>query len=148
MNNKSQHGQTLVEVVVSIFVISLILIALMSAVNFSLTNTQYAKNKAIATKYAQEAVEWLRSERDSSWNTFYNRSSIAGRTYCVKSVPSWPMTEGVCNSGDYINNTYFLRQIVLTRSGADKVLINVNISWSQGSRTPSINIGTFLTKWE
>lgn len=147
------NGQSLLEVVVAIGVIVFVLVGLISTVTFGLSNAQFARNKAQAIKYTQEAVEWLRIERDASWNNFYDHSSDSGTIYCLRNT-SWP-SPGVCSSAmvidDGILSTYdiFHREATLTRSGIDndKVLVTVKVWWYQGNRYTDVVVNTYLTKW-
>jgi Tfp pilus assembly protein PilV len=141
-------GQSLIEVVVSVSVISLILVTLVSAITFSMSNTQYAKSKAIATKHAQEAVEFIRSQRDENWLNVYSHSNNSpGSKYCLKSL-GWPAGTGSCTSTDYITNTNYLREVILSRSGTDRINVNVIVYWIQGSHTSQVTVDSILTNWD
>lgn len=153
-NYFSESGQTLVEVVVAAVIITLILVALVSAITFSLSNVQYARNKALATKYAQEAVEWLRSQRDAGWYTFNGMAPDTATTYCVSGFPAnvSSLTSGACTScpSGCINDDYgiFQREVILTGNVADDgVNITVKVFWQQGQRTEQVIVNTYLTKW-
>lgn len=146
-NNISNNaGQSLVEAVVATALVTLVLIGLVSAITYSMGNAQYARNKAQATKYAQEAVEWLRIQRDASWTVFYGGSS--GNVACLSTL-TWPPASipPTCNpiSGD--NYDFFTRTVQLTRLSTDKIKVAVEISWPQGSRSPKVQLDTFLTRW-
>lgn len=146
-----KNGQSLLEVVVTIGVIVLVLVGLLSAISFGLSNAQFSRNKAQAIKYAQEAVEWLRVEREASWNVFYNTraGSGAGLTYCFTNTVSWP-TPGACSSSGVISDQYrlFYREATLIQSGIGRVLVNIRIYWQQGARTTDVTVNTYLTQWQ
>ena len=149
MGRKYLLGQTLLEAVVAISLVTLILSAIVSAINFSLSNTQYARNKALATKYAQEVVEWLRQQRESlGWSDFYNQATDTQRVYCLNSLASWPVS-GSCAGGSVISGTSMTRQATLDGNAGnrDRVSINILITWPQGSRTASVELDTYLTQW-
>src|SRR3989344_1893990 len=89
MTKIKQNGQSLVEAIIASVVISLVLVGLISAITFSLANAQFAKNKALANKHGQEAIEWLRNQRDTSgWVLFYSPSGTSARTHCLNSFPA------------------------------------------------------------
>ncbi|RJR15197.1 hypothetical protein C4579_02715 [Candidatus Microgenomates bacterium] len=149
----SESGMSLLEVGVSVGVVVLVLIGLISAVTQATAAAQFARNKATATKYAQEAMEWLRGQRESSWTAFYDRAnSTTYHMNCDLYVQTtW------CNSGGgVIDDEFdiFDRQVTLTRSGItgvyndDSVHIQVVVSWPQGSRTEDVILETDLTKWQ
>lgn len=148
---KYQSGQLLIEAIVATVIITLVLVALVSAITFSLTNAQYSRNKALATKYAQEAVEWLRKERDTGWYTFNSMAPDTSTTYCISTFPAniSSLTGGVC-AGSYINDDYdvFQREMTLTGNAADdRVTVTVRVYWQQGLRTEEVIVNTYLTKW-
>ena len=64
IKKRKQSGFSLLEVMVAIFLISFLLIAIVSLVNLSLANTLTAKSQGAATKYAKEEMERIRALRD------------------------------------------------------------------------------------
>jgi type II secretory pathway pseudopilin PulG len=145
-----QQGQSLIEIVVAIGVIVLILVALISAVTTGLRNAEFARNKGQATKYAQQVIEWLRTQRDAGWASFYDFAGPGGssRTYCINTL-AWPGT-GPCSitnvmSGDSFN--IFHREVTLSQSSPARVAIRVRVFWEEGQRTSEVTVDTYLTKW-
>lgn len=80
----NQVGQSLVEVVVVIAVIAIVVGGLVFATIASIRNATFAKNHAQATKYAQEAVERVRTARDRR-----DVSTISGFTLASQPVTDW-----------------------------------------------------------
>lgn len=68
---KSQKGESLIEVV-AVLVIAVIIVTSLTIVALNgLNNAQYAKNQNLATQYAQEGMEFVRSTRNSAnWSDF------------------------------------------------------------------------------
>lgn len=60
----NSKGQTLIEVVIVIAVMVIVVSALTFATIASLRNAQFAKNQSLATKWAQDGIEKVRSIRD------------------------------------------------------------------------------------
>jgi Tfp pilus assembly protein PilV len=144
----TQSGQSLLEAVVAIGVVTVVLSALIAAISFSLANTQYSRNKAQATKYGQEAIEWLRSQRDAGWATFVSKAGAAAcesHIYCLNGLTVFPAA-GACAAGA-VFNAIFTRTATLTYQSADQVGVNVTVSWPQGNRNSNITLDTFLTNW-
>mgnify|MGYP001611356609 CR=1 FL=1 len=141
------EGQSLVEVVMTISVIVLVLVGLISAVTVGLANAQFARNKAQATKYSQEAVEWLRSQRDAGWTSFYNRSSASGSVYCLNTF-TFTGTSGTCGASSYISDQFnlFKREVTLTQF-SNRVSIAVQVYWLNGNRTSDVTVNSYLTQW-
>ena len=63
-------GQSLFEVVVALAISTLVIIAVVSLAALSIRNTDFSKNKTLASKYAQDATEWLRGQRDADFDAF------------------------------------------------------------------------------
>lgn len=92
-------GFTLVETMVAVLILSLVIISLMSVVASSLFASRYARDEIIANYLLQEAIDYVRNDRDTT--IFLNTS--------VGSDVSWPaFTDkysacGVENQGCYID---------------------------------------------
>lgn len=77
MSNKNQ-GQSLLEVLIALSVIILVITALVRVVTLSIRSTDYARKTSLASTYATEAMEKIRSFRDvMTWTNFIG---LAGST--------------------------------------------------------------------
>jgi len=65
---KPEKGQTMVEVLVVLVVAAVILVSLITVVLNSLKNAQFAQKQITATKYAQEAMDTIKTIRDRDGN--------------------------------------------------------------------------------
>jgi len=80
--NKAE-GFTLVETLVAVSIFAVSILALMSVLAQGISNTNYAKQKMIATYLAQEGIEYIRNMRDThvlystngDWGSFTNKFS-------------------------------------------------------------------------
>lgn len=109
--NANNRGQSMFEVVVAILVISMIIISVVSLSTTSLSNSVYSRNKNLAGKFSQQAIEWLRSQRESNTATFL--TNIGTANYCLQSL-AWTNT-GVCTSSEFIvGSTVFIREVNFT----------------------------------
>ncbi len=88
MSDRPSHHDaeafTLIEVVIFIAISSIILISIVSlSVNITRqTNTSH--HKLYATRYADELAEWLRIQKEISWQDFYTKSqATVDRKFCV-----------------------------------------------------------------
>ena len=157
--NHTRGGTTLLEVIFTIAVIGMVLGALITAVNYGLSNAQYARNKALATKYGQEAVEWLREQRNLNWYELYDNkscpSSVGCVSYCLPDLSTlvdfsyWP-SPVACSAGAVITDQFLLfhREMILVRDGTDKITVQVRVFWQQGNRDSEITLNTYLTRWQ
>jgi hypothetical protein len=130
--------------------VTLVLTALISAITVSLANVQYTRNKAQATKYAQEAVEWLRSQKDTlGWSKFKILSAAdPGKIYCFASL-DFLITQYCADQSDQQIAGTFYRDVTLTNSAVDQITATVKVSWKQGNRNPNpdVTLVTYLTNW-
>lgn len=131
-------GQSLVEVLVAVGIVSLVLVAIVAGVTLAIKNASFSRNQTSATRYAQEAMEWLRNQRDQDWNAFVLRSG----PFCLNSL-SWKT--GTCSSFSLGN--IFKREAVL--SGSDpRIEVKVTVSWQDAGGTHQSELVSYFTKWQ
>ncbi|SRR4030043_248599 len=136
-------GQSLFEVVVAVGLSALILTGVVSLAAGSIRNSSYSRNNAQATKYAQEALEWLRGQRDADWDAFATHSLTTGNPTDLCSSPmGWG---GTCP----IPNTIFSRNVILTTDSGNSDIIDavVTVSWSDAQGTHQVKSNTRFTNW-
>ncbi len=139
---KVESGQALLELVVILMVLGLIITAVIGVVTNSVRNARFAKDQAQASRYAQEALEWIRGQRDTAW---VNLQSRTDRTYCMQAL-SWAISSA-CNSGQTIAGTNFVRNVSLATVDSSTVSIDVNVSWIDSMGSHQARQSTYLTKW-
>ncbi|TSC53514.1 MAG: Uncharacterized protein LiPW16_371 [Microgenomates group bacterium LiPW_16] len=131
----SWRGQSLLEVLVAMAAAILIIGGLVAAVIVAVRNAQFARNQALATKYANEGMENTRSLRDTDWNTFWGVGT---------------RTEGP----NPISGTVFSRTIKYEDASGgtnDKMKVTVTVSWTDSAGTHQSELVSFFTKpatWE
>jgi len=140
--NKKAKGQSLLEVLIALAVATIVVLALVKAVTVAIRNASFARSQVSATKYAQEAMEWLRAERDKKWSDFSDR---AGATYCLNQL-SWPAPSG-CLPSSFITDTSFQRELVLTDLGLDKIEAKVEVSWEDAKGIHKSQLFSYFTDW-
>jgi len=72
------------EVVLALFIITMIIVAVVILSTASISNSLFSRNKTLANKYSQEAIEWLRSQRESNSATFITSANTP--IYCLNSL--------------------------------------------------------------
>jgi len=145
-------GQSLFEVVFTAGVAALILVAVASLAAVSVRNSGFSKNNAMAAKYAQEQIEWLRAQRDSSWDNFVGNINSS----CSDNF-SWggdcPVGELFTRRADFRCAFYNESTGVVTKDcGADPVEINivyveVSVVWSDSNGTHESRSLTNFSNW-
>jgi Tfp pilus assembly protein PilV len=142
---RNTKGQSLYEVLLAVAVATLILIAVVSLATVSIRNTSYSRNQTLAARYAQEAVEWLREERDTDWIAFESRAG--GVLWCLNSTPpDWGASGGCVNTT--IANTPFGREVLLEDTADPEVVqATVTISWEDARGTHVTRTVTRFSNW-
>ena len=137
-------GQSLFEVVVALAISAVIVVALVSLASSSIRNATFAKNKTLASRYAEEAIEWLRGQRDSDIDTF--KSNSLSPVWCLEN-PSWS-SPGSCSSGDEISGTIFLRELSFPDDGATEIIeANVRVYWTDAQGEHEVRSATNFADW-
>jgi len=134
-----KNGQSLVEVVVVLAVTGLVLLVIIAGVTAAIRNATFAKNQTLATKFAQEGMEWLRSQRDKNWADFSTRSGI----FCLNELSSW--RAGPC--GSFSLGNIFKREAVLS-GGDTRIEVEVTVSWQDAAGTHKSELTSYFTKWQ
>lgn len=99
----------------------------------------------MATRYAEELSEWLRSEKEIDWNAFAARADPGGTTAHCFNTLSWSSTCGAI-SGIYTRNAYL--QEVTNAGFVYQVNVTVNVTWSEAGKNYSVPIRTTFSVWE
>lgn len=142
---KNNQGQLFLEILMAIAVVGVILIAVVGLVTQTVSNTSFSENKSLGNHYTQEAVEWIRGQRDGDWSVFYARAGVSGTTFCFNDL-HW-VNGGVCALNEMIIDTPFYREVTLTSLGANAVEVLVVTRWSDGSGDHEARVTTEITNW-
>ena len=153
-------GFTMVELLVATGVVMLVLAGIGAGVTFSVRNTTFSKEKTLSVRYAQEAVEWLRNQRDVlGWTAFYEVVSADGIqfNYCLDTLPSniddfvainaedEPITSGNC---DPVENTEYIRSVEVEVVSAEEIDVKATVGWMNGSEFKTTELNSVLKKWK
>jgi len=137
-------GQSIFEVVIAIGVIGIIISGVVALATTSIRNSTFTRNKSLAARYAQEAVEWMRGERDAGWVTFHTYAGTA--TYCLDTL-AWGNT-GACSSTETISGTILSREITFSGVLPTQVNAAVRVSWTDSQGVHQVTTSTVLTDWK
>jgi hypothetical protein len=158
-------GQSLFEVLFTVAIAAIILTGVVSLAVTSLRNTSLSENDARATKYAQEANEWLREERDNDWDVFLTRAQDSN-VYClddaVLDAASWGNPSS-CGAADTIGgNTIFIREVFLScleysppgfqsvdcsNPNVVNIQTDVEVKWQDAQGTREVKNISRFTNW-
>ena len=137
-------GQSLVEVVVSVAISALIIVALLIGAVIGIRNVQFSRNQSRAMELNREVSEWLRAERKFSWSQLWGQGSAGGVTYCFQGLNFSKSSS--CSSEDKIDGK-FTREGVLRQEGSDKLEVTIITSWQDPMGEHNETITTYLTKY-
>lgn len=137
---------SLIEVLVFVTILSLLFVSAASITTYLLRTSKFNENKILATHYAEEGLEWVKSDKEDDWNKFTSLDSSAGTgtTYCIITL-DW-YAPGAC-SGTYFLGTpnIFLREVLLTNEGSNPVNqteVQVTVYWEEGDKTFNVKINS------
>lgn len=155
VQRRNEAGQTLIEILIAVAVVMLVLVAIVSRVVDAVANANFARNQVMATRFAQEGIEWTRSQRDRlGWAGFVTALDGDPVTYCVLDLASNPqleaMTPGVCSGT--ISGTLFSREVEIDFTDVpdpegDFVRVEVRVVWQDRIGTHASTLGTILSRW-
>lgn len=136
-----QSGQSLIEVLTALAVVLLVIIALIRATTIAIKSSDFSKTQALATVYTQEAMEWIRAERDKGWDNISDQTPV--NSLCLNEL-SW--LGGSC---DYILADRFKREVSLANVGGEgnKIEVKVVVSWQDAGGDHQSQLTTYLSNW-
>jgi hypothetical protein len=143
-----EKGQSLFELVVAIAISALVVVAMVSLATNAIQNSNYSKNKALASTYTQQAMEWLRGQRDADIDAFLTHAETP--TWCLADISTdlkaWSLNSA-CANDSLIAGTPFKRQVtfnISSQNGRDVVEADVLVTWADSQGTHEVRSVTNL----
>ncbi len=152
-----ERGQSLFEVTVAIAISALIVVAMVALATTAIKNSDFSKNKALASTYAQQGTEWLRGERDKDVNTFMSTYALNGTFpagYCLPDSSlnwsHWVGDTALCNSP--ISGTIFKRWVTFKNVGIQNGKMvaetDVTVIWTDSGGLHEVTSATNFSDWK
>lgn len=158
--HNDQRGEGLIEVMVTMFIATVVIGAMAIATIRGVTNAQFSQSQVQATKYAQEALESIKTVRDRNYLiTLSNRGTIPfselqqDHTACpdpgcyfTLDSTGQNMTQVGANATTALPGD-LQRQIILKTSGVStnkEIVATAIISWTDSSGTHQSNLQTIF----
>lgn len=141
---KNLSGQSFFEVVLALALVTIVLVALVTLAAVSIRSATFSKTKSLATSLSQEAIEWLRGQRDANWSDFVSKAATTN--WCLSNL-NWSRP-GLCNSSNVVSGTIVVRQATLTIIDQSTVQADVKATWSDSQGSHQILTSTYFTKWK
>ncbi len=141
------RGFTIVEVLIFISLISLLFVTVSYIISGTLRDATINRHRILASYYANDAKEWLSSERETDWQIFRSYTSTNGTHYCFDTSVNinWPQS-GVCSAYD---TKGYKRDVFLTLNpNQTQVTVNIIVSWQDGQNTYKVTDDTIFSLYE
>jgi type II secretory pathway pseudopilin PulG len=134
---KEEKGQTLIETLAALAIISLVVTAIAIAVTSALNNAKFNENQTLATKYAQQGSEIVQQIRDENYANFKTYSG----NYCLGKGKSTLGAVGNCSSPNVDN---FVRSVTIAQNscGANVAQVTVTVAFTDGK----CSVGSYCHK--
>lgn len=118
-------GQTLIETLSALAILSIVIIAIATSVTTSLSNAEFNDNQTLATKYAQQGSEIVTQIRDTNYTGFASYNGI----YCLGNTTSLGSAQASCPTKNIGN---FIRSVQIQPGGcaANVAKITVAVSFT------------------
>lgn len=149
-----QSGFTLIEVIVSLAVLSLVMISLSYVSQMAVRSWESARNRSIAYNILQDAVESIRNARDTNSNSnrgWFNAddANIIDNTYL--DMPNNPL---LMTLPDGFTRSFSVEPRVseVTYGGTNladsKKKVTITISWRDRGKEKTLVGTTYFTDWK
>lgn len=135
-------GQSLIEIVIAVGVVILLVTGLIVGTTASIKGSEFSTNKSRGFKYAQEAMEIIRSMRDQSWASVGAKSGL----WCLDKTGTWSQPLGsTCN----VNiDSFFTRSVTFTWDGVNnRMRVDITVTWTD-SGVHTSKLVTYFTEWK
>jgi|TARA_Y100000031_G_scaffold69444_1_gene77172 hypothetical protein len=153
-----QKGFSLLGVIVSVFLITVGLTAILTLANISLKGASTGKMRLIASGLTQEGIEVVRNMRKTEldWNDWY--SAVSSGDYRIQYdnpnliafsdiVLKLDTTTGLYQY-DTGQDTVFKRKVTLTKVSSDQVDVKIEVSWQLRGQSHSLIAENKLWNWK
>lgn len=163
MSDHHQKGFTLLEVIITIFIVAVGLVGILDLVNISLKGPALSRDRLIASGLAQEGIEIVRDIRKSNiewgdWEWYGSMATSTVRDYRVQ-YNSTSLTTPY--SGAYLKmdanglyqydsgtETFFKRKVTLTKNSFREVKVGVEVEWDTRGQTHTLTAEDRLWNWK
>jgi len=136
-----QHGFSLVEVIISITLITMVILAFNQLAIFSFRNWENAENRTVAYNLIQSRIEELHNLRDG--NISNADPAVIWYSNIVSATTSTPV-----GGKTYTITTAISPLTVSFTSNDSKRKVVVTVTWTERSGPKSLSSTTYLTDWK
>lgn len=149
-HNYVRNGYLLIEVLISVVLIATTLTALVSLQRRSLSISDTSRNESVATRYAQESIEWIRKIRDEEGWIPFEQALSPSKDFCLNQELEHTFTNFLslpsdC-TGQALLQQIFTRTMHITITAGQANIVS-EVSWQDGGRTHKTTKQTILYSW-
>lgn len=158
LKHRYRTGFSMIEVLVFVSILSLFFVTTAAITATSLKQMKISEHRIIASRYAEDLLEYLRGEKDEGWEEFVAKANTNGLTYCFNNPISEntrlnSISSSACENYNGIvgsENPIFKREVTLRvqDSFASQVTVNVLVRWREGGVEYSVPVNTVFSIWE
>lgn len=133
---QNEKGMGLIEVIIAIFVSTVVIAGVAAFSVNAIAVSLYSKNKSSASKYAQEAIEWLKGEKEKDTKVFLTTIALNDARYCISQLNF--SKSGYCSQAenqDLISGTIYKREVFFTTQilgSSTLASVTVKVFWDDG----------------
>lgn len=150
MSKTSLRGQTILEVLLAVMLITITFVGLYALSSSSIKQTSYSRNLSLASTYSSEASDWLYDAK-----RVYGYQALAAKfdgdsgaattvTYCLDLLPATSelfeaMVPASCTSADRIADTIYLRSMTIDLSelALNTIHATITTTWEDNTAPAS-----------
>jgi len=135
---KFSKSFSLIEVLVFTAVLGLFFVAAMAVATFNIKNMKIQEHKILATRFAEEGIEWVKQEKEDDWTDFIDHND---GNYCLNSL-GWNPACG--ENYDLGTPAFFKRELTIVKSGSptDQIEGTITVYWKEGDNNFNVPIKT------
>lgn len=141
---KKNKGQSIFEVILALGLIALVLLSIVAVAGISVKNSSFSKNNTLAVRYSEEALEWIKQQKEENWTDFYDNTQNS--TWCLRSL-SWNIANE-CEYSHYIPDTELKREVVFSNRLTTSVQATIKVYWTDAGGYHEAVSDTILTNWK
>ncbi|KKQ48658.1 MAG: hypothetical protein US95_C0056G0010 [Candidatus Woesebacteria bacterium GW2011_GWB1_38_5] len=150
INTRYHRGQSILEVILALAILSIIITAIVSLTSTSVNTSTYSKNVSQANRYADEVVEYIRKEKEfSGWSDFTSDIITAyGGIWCMPDL-TFTINEACdpLNNSHFISSTIFQRMLTATPINDNSIDIDVEVVWTDDKGLHQTKSSTTVSNW-
>ncbi|NTU73702.1 prepilin-type N-terminal cleavage/methylation domain-containing protein [Candidatus Roizmanbacteria bacterium] len=149
-----KSGFSLIEVLVFVSILSIFFVSAMFVTTVSLHNMKVNEHRIIASRYAEDLLEWIRAYKETDWDNFMEKTINGGENpYCFNSTPgSLVDFPGVSSCGytgiDGLSPVIYRRTATLIQQNSGQIQVAISVNWREGGSVYSVPINATLSIWE